>query len=51
MPQMSLLKNVFIEMDPILHGFCGVLVELIGVGKRYVLLETVAGSGNRLLIR
>src|SRR5215207_10144764 len=29
--------------------FCGVLVELLGVGERYVLLEAAAGSGNRLL--
>jgi hypothetical protein len=45
----EVLESVFIEMDPILHGFCGVLVELSGVGERYVLLETAAGSGNHLL--
>jgi ubiquinone/menaquinone biosynthesis C-methylase UbiE len=32
-----------------LDGFCGVLVELLGVGEGYVLLETAAGTGNRLL--
>jgi len=36
-------------MDPVLDGFCGVLVELLGVGESYVLLETAAGTGNRLL--
>jgi ubiquinone/menaquinone biosynthesis C-methylase UbiE len=36
-------------MDPVLDGFCGVLVELLGVGEGYVLLETAAGTGNRLL--
>jgi hypothetical protein len=29
--------------------FGGVLVELLGVGEGYVLLETAAGTGNRLL--
>jgi hypothetical protein len=29
--------------------FRGVLVELLGVGESYVLLETAAGTGNRLL--
>jgi hypothetical protein len=43
------LESVFVEMDPVLHGFCGVLVELLGVGEGYVLLETAAGTGNRLL--
>ena len=32
-----------------LHGFRGVLVELLDVGECYVLLETAAGTGNRLL--
>jgi hypothetical protein len=45
----EVLESVFVEMDPVLHGFCGVLVELLGVGEGYVLLETAAGSGNRLL--
>ena len=42
-------ENVFVEMDPVLDGFCGVLVELLGVGESYVLLETAAGTGNRLM--
>jgi hypothetical protein len=45
----EVLESVFVEMDPILHGFCGVLVELVGAGEGYVLLETAAGTGNRLL--
>ena len=32
-----------------LHGFRGVLVELLDVGESYVLLETAVGTGNRLL--
>ena len=45
----EVLESVFVEMDPVLHGFCGVLVELVGVGESYVLLETAVGTGNRLL--
>ena len=45
----EVLESVFVEMDPVLDGFCGVLVELVGVGESYVLLETAAGTGNRLL--
>jgi hypothetical protein len=45
----EVLKSVFVEMDPVLDGFRGVLVELVGVGESYVLLETAAGTGNRLL--
>jgi hypothetical protein len=45
----EVLESVFVEMDPILHGFCGVLVELVGVGESYVLVETAAGTGNSLL--
>ena len=45
----EVLESVFVEMDPVLDGFCGVLVELLGVGESYVLLETAAGTGNRLL--
>src|SRR5215207_9891110 len=30
-------------------SFRGVLVELLGVGEGYVLLETAVGTGNRLL--
>ena len=47
--EQEVLESVFVEMDPVLHGFCGVLVELVGVGESYVLLETAVGTGNRLL--
>jgi hypothetical protein len=40
----EVLESVFVEMDPILHGFCGVLVELVGRGG-----VRAAGTGNRLL--
>ena len=45
----EVLESVFVEMDPVLDGFRGVLVELVGVGESNVLLETAAGTGNRLL--
>ena len=45
----EVLESVFVEMDPLLDGFCGVLVELLGVGESYVLLETAVGTGKRLL--
>ena len=45
----EVLESVFVEMDPVLDGFRGVFVELLGVGEGYVLLETAAGTGNRLL--
>jgi hypothetical protein len=45
----EVLESVFVEMDPVLHGFSGVLVELVGMGEGYVLLETAVGTGNRLL--
>ena len=45
----EVLESVFVEMVPVLHGFRGVLVELLGVGEGYVLLETAAGTGNHLL--
>ena len=45
----EVLESVFVEMDPILDGFSGVLLELVGMGEGYVLLETAAGTGNRLL--
>jgi hypothetical protein len=47
--QPDLMESVFVEMDPVVHGFAGVLVELSRVGKRYVLRQTAVGSGNRLL--
>jgi hypothetical protein len=45
----EVLESVFVEMDPVLHGFSGVLVELVGIGESYALLETAVGTGNRLL--
>ena len=45
----EVLESVFVEMDPVLDGFSGVFVELLGVGEGYVLLETAVGTGNRLL--
>jgi len=45
----EVLESVFVEMDPVLDGFSGVLLELVGMGEGYVLLETAAGTGNRLL--
>jgi hypothetical protein len=45
----EVLESVFVEMDPTLHGFRGVLVELLEVGESYVLVETAVGTGNRLL--
>jgi len=45
----EVLESVFIEMDPVLDGFSGVLLELVGMGESYVLLETAVGTGNRLL--
>jgi hypothetical protein len=45
----EVLESMLVEMDPVLHGFRGVLVELVGVGESYVLLETAVGTGNRLL--
>jgi hypothetical protein len=47
--QQEILESVFVEMDPVLHGFAGVLVELIRVGEGFAVLETAAGSGDRLL--
>jgi hypothetical protein len=44
----ELLESALVEMDPVVDGFAGVLVELMRVGQRYVLRETAAGSGNRL---
>jgi len=45
----EVLESVFVEMDPLVEGFRGVPVELVGVGEGYVLVETAAGTGNRLL--
>ena len=45
----AVLESVFVEMDPVLEGFLGVLVELVMVREGYVLRETAAGTGNQLL--
>ena len=45
----ELLESAFVEMDPVVDGFAGVIVELTRVGESYVLRQTAAGSGNRLL--
>ena len=45
----EVLESVFVEMDPLVDGFRGALVELLGVGESYVLVETAVGTGNRLL--
>ena len=47
--EQEVLESAFVEMDPVLDGLGGVLVELVGVGEGYVLLETAVGTGNRLL--
>jgi hypothetical protein len=43
------IEAVFIEMDPLHDGFCGVLIELVAVGESYAVVETAAGTGNPLL--
>ena len=53
----SLQEQLFacaIDMDPLLDGFCGVLVEIYRERARsgefrYVLLETACATGNCLL--
>ena len=52
----SLQEQLFasaVDMDPLLDGFSGVLVEIYREGDpsgefRYVLLETACATGNRL---
>ena len=44
------LESVFIEMDPAICGFAGVLLDLWRRGEEYVFTETAAGTGNRLLV-
>jgi hypothetical protein len=48
------LFTTVVEMDPLLDGFSGVLVEIYreresSGGFRYVLLETASGTGDQLL--
>jgi hypothetical protein len=45
----EVMEAVFVEMDPVRDGFAGVLIELVALGESYALVETAAGSGNRLL--
>jgi hypothetical protein len=45
----ELLESLFVELDPLVDGFAGVLVEVYRRGDRYVLLETASITGNRLL--
>jgi hypothetical protein len=45
----EVIVAVFVEIDPLRDGFAGVLIELVAVGESYALLETAAGSSNRLL--
>jgi hypothetical protein len=53
----SLPEQLFIsviDMDPLLDGFSGVLIEIYrerepSGGFRYVLLETASGTGDQLL--
>ena len=45
----EVLESVFVEMDPILHGFRGVLVELWAWGKATCSWRPPLGTGNRLL--
>jgi hypothetical protein len=43
------IEAVFVEMDPVQDGFSGVLIELVAAGQTYAVVETAAGTGNRLL--
>jgi hypothetical protein len=45
----ELLETLFVELDPLVDGFIGVLVEIHRRGDRYVLLEVAPATGNRLL--
>jgi hypothetical protein len=45
----EVLESVVVGMDPALDGFAGVLIELVAAGGSYAVVETAAGSGNRLL--
>jgi hypothetical protein len=46
----EVLESAVVGMDPAVDGFAGVLIELIAVGESYAVMETAAGSGNRLLL-
>ena len=45
----EVIESVAVEMDPVIDGFAGVLVEFVFDGERYAVVETAIGSGNRLL--
>ncbi len=45
----ELLELLFVELDPLLEGFAGVLVEIYRCRDRYILLETASATGNQLL--
>jgi hypothetical protein len=45
----EVLELLFMELDPLVEGFSGVLVELYRHEGRYVLLETAPATGNQLL--
>jgi hypothetical protein len=40
---------LFVAMDPVQDGFCGMLVEFVAVGMTYAVVETAVGTGNWLL--
>jgi hypothetical protein len=46
----ELLESLFVELDPLVDGFAGVLVEVYRRGDRYILMEAAPVTGN-LLIR
>jgi hypothetical protein len=45
----EVLGAVAVELDLLVDGFAGVLVELVFDGNEYALIETALGSGNRLM--
>lgn len=47
--QQVLLQSVYVELDPVLDGFEGALIELLYRNDTYVVMETAAGTGNQLL--
>jgi hypothetical protein len=49
MEEDELLESVAVEMDPVVHGFGGVLIELVRSGEGFVLTKTASVTGNRLL--
>ena len=53
-PSCIVARAGFLELDPVLDGFSGVLLELVhemdpSGEERYLFKETAAGTGNRLL--